>query len=147
MARSARLLRATGAASPCLLASFSYFSKYMRIVAPAEPVPLNRKTTRAASPLPYSQLNTRPCWSVVDPSTGSVYLQSQKQQKKDEDEFGRSNFCNGVHSKNHAYENSSAPTNLIPDGSSGSFDKSPLTNLSRIKSIILFAASLSTANR
>lgn len=74
IALSARLFSAVGAASPCLVVSFSYFSRYIRIVAPADPVPLSRKTTRAASPDLYSKLRISPCFDVVEPSTGSVYL-------------------------------------------------------------------------
>jgi hypothetical protein len=73
-ARSASTFNAAGADKLCLATSFSYFSRYIRIVAPADPVPLKRKTTRAASPLGYSKNNIRPCFEVRDPSTGSVYL-------------------------------------------------------------------------
>ena len=78
IALSARLFSAVGAASPCLVVSFSYFSRYIRIVAPADPVPLSRKTTRAASPDLYSKLRISPCFDVVEPSTGSVYLKREK---------------------------------------------------------------------
>ena len=76
IARSARLLSMVGADSPCLAASLSYFSRYIRIVAPADPVPLSRKTTRAGSPLLVSNPRINPCLLVVEPSTGSVYLLS-----------------------------------------------------------------------
>ena len=72
MARSAKLFSAEGAASPYLSLSFSYFSRYIRMVAPADPVPLRRKTTRASSPLAYWKNKIRPWLDVRDPSTGSV---------------------------------------------------------------------------
>ena len=57
---------------PCFDTSFSYCSKYIRIVAPADPVPLRRKTTRAGSPDERLKLRIRPCFDVWLPSTGSV---------------------------------------------------------------------------
>lgn len=74
IARSASPLRAAGAASSCLDSSFSYFSRYIRMVAPADPVPESLKTARAVSPFSYSKLRMRPCFDVCEPSTGSVYL-------------------------------------------------------------------------
>ena len=74
IARSASPLRAAGAASSCLDSSFSYFSRYIRMVAPADPVPESLKTARAVSPFSYSKLRMRPCFDVFEPSTGSVYL-------------------------------------------------------------------------
>ena len=74
MARSARLFNAAGADSSCIDESFSNFSKYIRIVAPALPVPLSRKTTRAESPVGYWQFRINPCFEETDPSTGSTYL-------------------------------------------------------------------------
>jgi hypothetical protein len=67
-------LSAEGADSPCLLGSFSNCSKYILIVAPAEPVPDRRKITLAESPVGYSKLRMRPCFDACEPSTGSVYL-------------------------------------------------------------------------
>ena len=70
-----------GADSPCRAESFSYFSRYIRMVAPAEPVPLSRKTTRAGSPLLVSNPRINPCLLVVEPSTGSVYLLREDSKK------------------------------------------------------------------
>jgi len=72
-ARLAKLVSATGADWLCLAGSFSYFSRYIRIVAPADPVPLRRNITRATSPLEiYSKFSIRPWLDVLDPSTGSM---------------------------------------------------------------------------
>ena len=141
IALSARLFSAVGAASPCLVVSFSYFSRYIRIVAPADPVPLRRKTTRAASPDLYSKLRISPCFDVVEPSTGSVYLKGEKATSV----YLDSQFQQTIYLC-FTYENSSAPTIFIPESSAFNFDKSPSTRSFLIRSIILLAASLSTAS-
>ena len=46
-----------------------YFSRYMRIVAPATPVPERRKTKRE----PSSNMKRTPWFFETEPSTGSVY--------------------------------------------------------------------------
>jgi hypothetical protein len=71
-ASSAKSFNATGADISCFDGSFSYCSKYMRIVAPADPVPLRRNTTLAGSPDGSWKLRMSPCFDVCDPSTGSV---------------------------------------------------------------------------
>ena len=71
-ASSARSFSAAGADWLCFVGSFSYCSRYMRIVAPEEPVPLRRKTTRAGSPEGSRKWRISPCREVCDPSTGSV---------------------------------------------------------------------------
>jgi len=76
IARSAKLFNASGAACPCFATSPSNFSKYMRIVAPADPVPLNLNTTLAGSPLGYLNDRVNPWLVATEPSTGSVYLLS-----------------------------------------------------------------------
>lgn len=139
IARSARFLSTSVEAFPKLRSPISYFSKYIRIVAPAEPVPLNRKTTRDASPFSVLKSRTKPWFEVVVPSTGSVYLLWRKVSQV---QHCRRNLNLGA-----TYVNSSADTSLKPEPSSSMASRSPCTNLSRIKSIILLAAPLSTAKR
>ncbi len=71
-ASSAKSFNAAGADVSCFDASFSYRSKYIRIVAPEDPVPLSLKTTRAGSPDGNWKFSMSPCLDVLDPSTGSV---------------------------------------------------------------------------
>ena len=63
-ARSASDFNATGAASSCLDVSFSNFSRYILIVAPADPVPESLKMTLELSPDGYSKFKIRPCLFV-----------------------------------------------------------------------------------
>ena len=141
IARSARLFKTTGAAFSWFALSFSYFSRYIRIVAPADPVPLRRKTTRAASPLAYSKLKTNPWLLVIDPSTGSVYLKRKEKKQR----VNHGSLQTTYLAIPSTYSNSSAATSFIPEGCSLSIERSPPTNSFRIRSIIVFAASLSTA--
>ncbi len=104
-ARSAKLFKAAGADSSCFDVSFSNFSKYILIVAPADPVPDNLKITLESSPEGYSKFNMSPCLLVSEPSTGSTY------------------------------PNSTASTNLIAESSSAAEAISPSTNESLIRSI------------
>ena len=112
------------------------------MVAPAEPVPLRRKTTRAPSPLRYLKNKINPCLLVMEPSTGSVYLNMNKKIILVSFEF--------LHLLDSAmkyitHENSSAPTRAIPEGSLSKEEKSAPSKSVRIKSIISLAASLLTA--
>ena len=140
-ARSARDFSAFGAESLCFETSFSNFSRYIRIVAPAEPVPLRRKTTRAESPFGYSNPRISPWLVAFDPSTGSVYLQRSRATSKMR--FPSTwESCSVV----ATHENSSAFTSLMFDSSLAAL-MSPLMYLSLIKSITLFASFESTPAR
>ena len=133
------------------------------MVAPADPVPESLKTARAVSPFSYSKLMMRPCFDVWEPSTGSVYL-FEVWEGCDRNEKGlvSKNVDSISRGKDFAlssylarqefnllactYPNSSAPVSLIPESSPGIAEQSPFTKLSLIKSIILLAASESTAS-
>ena len=67
-------LSASCASAPCFDASASYCSTYMRIVAPALPVPERRKMIRLES----ANTKRRPCFDATLPSTGSVYSKSSQ---------------------------------------------------------------------
>lgn len=110
------------------------------MVAPADPVPLNRKTTRAGSPLGYSNDRIKPCLETEEPSTGSVYL-----ILKIEDSCQSLCFYSHQCIAMITYPNSSAAANLMPEPSSFAVETPPSTKLLTMRSITLLAASLSTA--